>query len=90
VKKLIPVTFAPGLAMLVTRPSLTGSWLTMQTRGIVVVAALAAKAKRQHRRGRKLLPVRRTLFQIDVLGQRSDIGDFATTAAFSYFLMNPK
>src|SRR5262249_7735004 len=27
-----------------SRPSLTGSWLTMQTRGIVVVAALAAKA----------------------------------------------
>jgi Bifunctional DNA primase/polymerase, N-terminal/Primase C terminal 2 (PriCT-2) len=32
-------------------------------------------------RGRKLLPARRTLFQIDVLGQRNDIGDFAATIA---------
>jgi hypothetical protein len=29
---------------------------------------------RKHSRGRKLLPARRTLFQIDVLGQRGDIG----------------
>jgi hypothetical protein len=29
-------------------------------------------------RGRKLLPARRTLFQIDVLGLISDMGDFAT------------
>jgi hypothetical protein len=35
----------------------------------------------EHSRGRKLLPARRTLFQVDVLGQRSDIGDFATTTA---------
>jgi len=28
---------------------------------------------RQHGRGRELLPARRTLFQIDVLGPRSDI-----------------
>jgi hypothetical protein len=29
---------------------------------------------RKHSRGRKLLPARRTLFQVDVLGQRGDIG----------------
>ena len=31
--------------------------------------------------GRKLLPARRTLFQIDVLGLISDMGDFATIDA---------
>src|SRR5262249_14171594 len=30
---------------------------------------------RKHSRGRKLLPARRTLFQVDVLGQRGDIGN---------------
>ena len=39
------------------------------------------KPKRQHSRGRKLLPACRTFFQIDVLGQRSDIRDFAATIA---------
>src|SRR5262249_28448354 len=38
-KKLMPVTLAPGLATLVMRPSLTGSWLRIKTMGIVVVAA---------------------------------------------------
>ena len=44
VKKLMPVALPPGRATLTTRPSLTGSWLTMKEMGIVVVAALAAKA----------------------------------------------
>jgi len=38
-----------GRAMLLTRPSFTGSWLAMKTMGIVVVAALAAKGPRVHR-----------------------------------------
>jgi len=38
-----------GRAMLLTRPSFTGSWLAMKTLGIVVVAALAAKGPRVHR-----------------------------------------
>src|SRR5262249_40628615 len=39
-KKLMPVTLPPGRARLATRPILTGSWATMNTMGIVVVAAL--------------------------------------------------
>ena len=35
--------------------------------------------ERQYDRRRKLLPACRTLFQVDVLGQRSDIGNFAKT-----------
>src|SRR5262249_24166698 len=37
-----PRQIAPGRARLATRPSPTGSWATMKTVGIVVVAALAA------------------------------------------------
>ena len=44
-KKLIPVALPPGRARLATRPSLTGSSGTANTIGIVVVAALAAKAE---------------------------------------------
>ena len=44
-KKLIPVMLPPGRARLATRPSLTGSALTVKTMGIVVVAALAANAE---------------------------------------------
>jgi hypothetical protein len=43
-KKLTPVTLPPGRARLATRPTLTGSWPTTKTMGIVFVAALAAKA----------------------------------------------
>ena len=42
--KLIPVRLPPGRARLVTRPSPTGSSLTIKTIGIVVVAAFAANA----------------------------------------------
>ena len=38
----MPVALPPGRARLATRPSLTGSSPTMNTIGIVVVAALAA------------------------------------------------
>ena len=44
-KKLIPVALPPGRARLATRPSWTGSSATAKTMGIVVVAALAAKAE---------------------------------------------
>src|SRR6516165_2257428 len=40
----MPVALAPGRARLATRPSLTGSSPTPNTIGIVVVAALAARA----------------------------------------------
>src|SRR5262245_29572660 len=43
-KKLTPVRLPPGRARLATRPSLAGSSPTRNTIGIVVVAALAAKA----------------------------------------------
>ena len=43
-EKIDPVRLPPGRARLATRPSLTGSSLTMKTMGIVVVAALAANA----------------------------------------------
>src|SRR5262245_60705726 len=43
--KLMPVRLPPGRARLATRPSLTGSSATAKTMGIVVVAALAAKAE---------------------------------------------
>jgi len=46
VKILIPVRLPPGRARLATRPSRTGSSATTKTMGIVVVAALAAKAER--------------------------------------------
>jgi hypothetical protein len=42
VKKLTPVALPPGRLRLATKPSLTGSSLTPNTIGIVVVAALAA------------------------------------------------
>src|SRR5262249_19716694 len=42
--KLTPVALPPGRARLATRPSLTGSVPTPKTIGIVVVAALAARA----------------------------------------------
>src|SRR5262245_41836396 len=45
----MPVKLLLGRAMLLTRPSFTGSWLAMKTMGIVVVAALAAKRPRVHR-----------------------------------------
>src|SRR5262245_4176459 len=45
----MPVKLLLGRAMLLTRPSFTGSWLAMKTMGIVVVAALAAKGPRVHR-----------------------------------------
>src|SRR5215510_12165657 len=45
----MPVKLLLGRAMLLTRPSFTGSWLAMKTLGIVVVAALAAKGPRVHR-----------------------------------------
>src|SRR5215510_14957076 len=45
----MPVKLLLGRAMLLTRPSFTGSWLAMKTVGIVVVAALAAKGPRIHR-----------------------------------------
>ena len=41
---MIPVRLPPGRARLATRPSLTGSSLTANTMGMVVVAALAANA----------------------------------------------
>ena len=41
-KPMIPVALPPGLLMLATRPSATGSPLVVKTTGIVVVAALAA------------------------------------------------
>src|SRR5262249_30159413 len=44
VKKLMPVALPAGRASLATRPSLTGSSPTPKTMGIVVVAALAARA----------------------------------------------
>ena len=44
----MPVKLLLGRAMLLTRPSFTGSWLAMKTMGIVVVAALAAKRPRVH------------------------------------------
>ena len=40
----IPVKLPPGLARLATSPSLTGSWATVNTMGIVLVSALAANA----------------------------------------------
>jgi hypothetical protein len=42
-KRLTPVTLRPGLFMLVTRPSWTGSPPVWKTIGIVEVAALAAR-----------------------------------------------
>src|SRR5262245_35511851 len=45
----MPVKLLLGRAMLLTRPSFTGSWLAMKTMGIVVVAALTAKGPRVHR-----------------------------------------
>src|SRR5262245_8937105 len=45
----MPVKLLLGRAILLTRPSFTGSWLAMKTMGIVVVAALAAKGPRVHR-----------------------------------------
>ena len=45
----MPVKLLLGRAMLLTRPSFTGSWLAMKTMGIVVIAALAAKGPRVHR-----------------------------------------
>jgi hypothetical protein len=45
----MPVKLLLGRAMLLTRPSFTGSWLAMKTMRIVVVAALAAKGPRVHR-----------------------------------------
>src|SRR5262245_55821226 len=42
--RLMPVALPPGRARLVTRPSLTGSSATPKTIGIVLVAALAARA----------------------------------------------
>src|SRR5262245_65651459 len=45
----MPVKLLLGRAILLTRPSFTGSWLAMKTMGIVVVAALAAKGPRIHR-----------------------------------------
>src|SRR5215510_11985894 len=45
----MPINLLLGRAMLLTRPSFTGSWLAMKTVGIVVVAALAAKGPRVHR-----------------------------------------
>src|SRR5262249_46842993 len=42
-QRLTPVTLPPGLFMLVTRPSWTGSPPVWKTIGIVVVAALAAR-----------------------------------------------
>src|SRR5262249_19261587 len=44
-KKLIPVRLPPGRARLATRPSLTGSSPTLNTMGMVVVAALATNAE---------------------------------------------
>ena len=44
-KKLTPVRLPPGRAKLATRPSLTGSLPVAKTMGIVVVAALAARAE---------------------------------------------
>jgi len=41
-KKLIPVTLAPGLARLATKPIATGSSATSNTIGMAEVAALAA------------------------------------------------
>src|SRR5262245_19435596 len=43
-RKLTPVRFPPGRARLATRRNLTGSWATAKPTGIVVLAALAAKA----------------------------------------------
>src|SRR5262249_14579622 len=43
-KKLMPVALPPGRARLATRPNWTGSPATAKTTGMVVVAALAAKA----------------------------------------------
>src|SRR5262245_28370513 len=43
--KTTPVTFPPGLLRLVTSPSLTGSLPAVKTIGILVVAALARRAK---------------------------------------------
>src|SRR5215831_21288575 len=40
----MPVALPPGRARLETRPSLTGSWPTPKTIGIIVLAALAASA----------------------------------------------
>ena len=42
--RVAPVTFAPGLARLPTRPRPTGSPPTQKTMGVTVVAALAATA----------------------------------------------
>src|SRR5262245_60534271 len=44
----MPVKLLLGRAVLLTRPSFTGSWLA-KTMGIVVVAALAAKGPGVHR-----------------------------------------
>src|SRR5262245_41343957 len=43
-RKVTPVTLAPGLLKLATKPTSTGSTPVMNTMGIVVVAALAASA----------------------------------------------
>ncbi len=44
VRKLTPVALPFGFARLLTRPSLTGSSATLNTIGIIEVAALAASA----------------------------------------------
>ena len=54
-------------------PTTNRTALTTQNYERYLALAQAEAQKRQHSRGRKLLPARRTLFQIDVLGQRSDI-----------------
>ena len=43
-KKLAPVTFPPGRLRFGTMPALTGSPPLMKTMGMLVVAALAARA----------------------------------------------
>jgi hypothetical protein len=58
--KLMPVALPPGRATLTTRPSLTGSWLTMKEMGIVVVADPDAHERRRTpyiRVGCSLLPI---------------------------------
>jgi hypothetical protein len=62
-------------------PTTNRTALTTQNYERYLALAQAEAQKRQHSRGRKLLPARRTLFQIDVLGQRSDIKDFVATIA---------
>jgi len=47
------------------------------------VALALLKLKLATRSGRELLPVRRTLFQIDALGLRTHVSDFASAVAIS-------